>query len=194
MPLTGNLPHWAPGLGHSVEQVDGRWFVETSMGRVGFAFAPRNEYGILDPVTLPSGEIIYNPMRVIRAGNGSEVVFTLRRLPNMSYDDFARDAATVAARSCAAQGVARAPHLGRFLAGAAGWASSTARARNSDCSLSFTSRQQSSGRSPTASARSRRRRDRASGRARRVACRAPAWRSAPPGVRHSAARSCRHAW
>jgi polyketide cyclase/dehydrase/lipid transport protein len=30
-----NLPEWAPGLGSSVEQVKGRWFVETSMGRVG---------------------------------------------------------------------------------------------------------------------------------------------------------------
>jgi hypothetical protein len=55
-----NLPEWAPGLGSSVEQVDGRWFVETSMGRVGVAFAPRNEYGVLDhdvtclPGHLPS--------------------------------------------------------------------------------------------------------------------------------------------
>jgi len=64
-----NLPEWAPGLGSSVEQVDGRWFVDTPMGRVGFAFAPRNTYGVLDhDVTLPSGEIIYNPLRVIRRG------------------------------------------------------------------------------------------------------------------------------
>ena len=70
-----NLPQWAPGLGSSVENVDGQWFVETSMGRVGFAFAPHNDYGILDhDVTMPSGEIVYNPMRVIRAGSGSEVV------------------------------------------------------------------------------------------------------------------------
>jgi Polyketide cyclase / dehydrase and lipid transport len=59
-----NLPEWAPGLGSSVEQIDGQWFVETSMGQVGFAFAPRNTYGVLDhEVTLPSGEVIYNPMR-----------------------------------------------------------------------------------------------------------------------------------
>jgi hypothetical protein len=93
-----NLPQWAPGLGRSVENVDERWFVETSMGRVGFAFAPHNEYGILDhDVTLPSGEIVYNPMRVIRAGSASEVVFTLRRLPNMTDEDFAGDAEAVAA-------------------------------------------------------------------------------------------------
>ena len=92
-----NLPQWAPGLGSSVENVDGRWFVETSMGRVAVAFAPRNDYGVLDhDVTLPSGDVIYNPMRVMRAGSGSEVVFSLRRLPGMSDEEFAADAAAVA--------------------------------------------------------------------------------------------------
>ena len=92
-----NLPEWAPGLGSAVENVDGQWFVETPMGRVGFAFAERNEYGILDhEVTLPSGEVIYNPMRVIRDGDGCEAVFTLRRMPGMSDDEFERDAKAVA--------------------------------------------------------------------------------------------------
>lgn len=93
-----NLPEWAPGLGNSVEHVDGQWFVRTPSGRVGFAFVERNPYGVLDhDVTLPSGEVIYNPMRVIPNGNGCEVVFTLRRLPGMSDEDFARDANLVQA-------------------------------------------------------------------------------------------------
>jgi hypothetical protein len=93
-----NLPEWAPGLGSSVEQVDGRWFVDTAAGRVGVAFAPHNEYGVLDhDVTLPSGEVIYNPVRVISDGTGSEVIFTLRRLPGMSGEDFERDSGAVAA-------------------------------------------------------------------------------------------------
>jgi hypothetical protein len=93
-----NLPEWAPGLGTSVEKVGEEWFVETSMGRVGFAFVERNDHGVLDhDVTLPSGETIHNPMRVIRDGTGSEVVFTLRRLPNMTDEEFARDAEAVAA-------------------------------------------------------------------------------------------------
>ena len=46
---------------------------------------------------MPSGETIYNPMRVIPDGTGCEVVFTLRRLPGMSDEDFARDAGLVAA-------------------------------------------------------------------------------------------------
>jgi hypothetical protein len=93
-----NLPRWAPGLGDSVENVDGRWFVDTTSGRLGFAFVERNRYGVLDhEVTLPTGEIVYNPMRVIPDGDGSEVVFTLRRLPDMSDEDFERDAGLVQA-------------------------------------------------------------------------------------------------
>ena len=93
-----NLPQWAPGLGAAVENVDGQWFVQTPSGRVGFAFVERNKYGVLDhEVTLPSGEVIYNPMRVVPAGDGCEVVFSLRRLPDMSDEDFARDAGLVQA-------------------------------------------------------------------------------------------------
>jgi hypothetical protein len=93
-----NLPQWAPGLGSPVEKVGERWFVETSMGRVGFAFVNRNQYGVLDhDVTLPSAEIVHNPMHVIADGIGCEVVFTLRRLPGMSDEDLTRDADAVAA-------------------------------------------------------------------------------------------------
>jgi Polyketide cyclase / dehydrase and lipid transport len=93
-----NIPEWAPGLGNGVENVDGRWFVDTSMGRVGVAFAERNPFGVLDhEVTLPSGEVVYNPMRVVRDGDGCEVVFTVRRRPGMSDEEFAEDAAAVAA-------------------------------------------------------------------------------------------------
>jgi hypothetical protein len=48
-------------------------------------------------VTLPSGEVIFNPMRVVTHGDGSEVVFSVRRLPDMSDEEFARDAALVQA-------------------------------------------------------------------------------------------------
>ena len=93
-----NLPRWAPGLGSSVEKIDDRWFVETSEGRAGFAFVPRNEFGVLDhDVTLPSGEVVSNPMRVIADDHGCEVVFTLRRRPGMSDEDFEADADAVAA-------------------------------------------------------------------------------------------------
>ena len=93
-----HLPAWAPGLGRSVENVDGRWFVETPAGRAGLTFVERNEFGVLDhEVTLPSGDVIYNPMRVVPNGDGCEVVFSLRRLPGMSSEDFERDAGLVQA-------------------------------------------------------------------------------------------------
>ena len=93
-----NLPRWAPGLGSSVTEVDGQWFVDTTEGRVHFAFAPRNDLGVLDHyLTLKSGEIIYVPMRVIADGSGSEVVFTLRRRPGMTDEEFEADGTAVAA-------------------------------------------------------------------------------------------------
>ncbi len=67
------------------------------MGRVVVSFAPLNAFGVLDHhVTLPSGMTVYNPVRVISNEAGSEVVFTLRRQPQMSDADFARDAGMVA--------------------------------------------------------------------------------------------------
>jgi len=69
-----------------------------SRPRVVVAFVKRNELGVLDhDVTLPSGETVHNPMRVLPDGRGCEVVFTLRRGPRMSDEDFDRDAAAVAA-------------------------------------------------------------------------------------------------
>jgi uncharacterized protein YndB with AHSA1/START domain len=92
-----NLPRWAPGLGSSVENVAGQWFVETATGRVGITFAPPNEFGILDhDVTLPSGEVVHNPLRVIAADPDCEVVFTLRRPPGLTDEEFEADAAAVA--------------------------------------------------------------------------------------------------
>ncbi|WP_406466800.1 SRPBCC family protein [Streptomyces hirsutus] len=94
-----NLPAWAHGLGGSLERIDDRWVAKSSpMGRVVVAFAPRNEWGVLDhDVTLPSGETVHNPVRVLVDGSGSEVVFTLRRQPGTSDAAFERDARTVAA-------------------------------------------------------------------------------------------------
>jgi hypothetical protein len=67
------------------------------MGRVTIAFTPRNDFGVLDhDVTLPSGETVYNPLRVISDGDACEVVFSLRQRPGISDEDFQRDADSVA--------------------------------------------------------------------------------------------------
>lgn len=95
-----NLPAWAPGLigDGSVEQVDGAWVANAPMGRIVITFAERNPYGVLDhDVTLPDGQVVSNPLRVVPDGEGSELTFMLRRRPGMSDDDLAADRAAVAA-------------------------------------------------------------------------------------------------
>jgi hypothetical protein len=94
-----NLPVWAAGLAEAaLKQTDDGWVAESPMGRVMVSFVERNEFGVLDHVvTLPSGERVYNPLRVIPDGEGCEVVFTVRRRPIMSTDEFDRDVTAVAA-------------------------------------------------------------------------------------------------
>jgi hypothetical protein len=94
-----NLSSWAAGLAHQdVELVDGQWVVDSPMGRVVVAFAPSNDFGILDhDVTLPDGETVRNPMRVIPNGDGCDVVFTVHRRPGMSATEFAADVDAVTA-------------------------------------------------------------------------------------------------
>ena len=51
-------------------------------------------------VRLPSGEAVYNPLRVIPGGVGEprcEVLFTVRRRPGMTDEQFNADEAAVAA-------------------------------------------------------------------------------------------------
>ena len=94
-----NLSSWAAGLAHQdVELLDGVWVVESPMGRVAVEFAPSNQFGVLDhEVTLPSGETVNNPMRVIPNSEGCDVVFTVRRRAGMSETEFAADRDAVAA-------------------------------------------------------------------------------------------------
>jgi hypothetical protein len=93
-----NLPRWAAGLAGTTVDHDGeQWFTDSPMGRVSFRFAPRNEFGVLDhDVTLPDGQTVSNPLRVIGDGDGCEVVFTLRQRPGMSEEELERDAEAVA--------------------------------------------------------------------------------------------------
>ena len=94
-----NLPKWAAGLAGSRVEHDGeQWYTESPMGRVSFTFAPPNDFGVLDHlVTLPSGETVYNPLRIIGDGAGCEVVFTLRRRPRVGDDEFEADVRAVTA-------------------------------------------------------------------------------------------------
>lgn len=56
-------------------------------------FTERNSFGVLDHYVITGpGLEIYIPMRVISNGTGSEVIFTLFRLSDMSDEKFAEDA------------------------------------------------------------------------------------------------------
>ena len=91
-----NLPKWATGLSSYIKNVNGDWIAESPMGRVKIKFTDKNKSGILDhDVTLPSGAKVYNPMRVFPNNNGSELIFTLYRRPDMSGQMFAEDVKAV---------------------------------------------------------------------------------------------------
>jgi hypothetical protein len=91
-----HLPRWASGLGATLEQIAGEWVAEGPAGRATVRFAERNPFGVLDQfVSLASGQEIYVPLRVIANGPGSEVIFTLFRLPGVSDEQFAADAAWI---------------------------------------------------------------------------------------------------
>jgi hypothetical protein len=83
------LARWAAGL------------ADPALADADVEFAPQNPFGVLDHVVrLPSGDQVYNPMRVIPAGGGEprcEVVFTLRRRPGVTDAEFETDADAVAA-------------------------------------------------------------------------------------------------
>jgi hypothetical protein len=91
-----NLTQWAGGLARSVTRAGDGWVVEMPQGPVGFRFVAGNTLGVLDHiVTIAPGVEILNPMRVVPNGTGSEVLFTLFKLPAMLDHEFAADAAMV---------------------------------------------------------------------------------------------------
>jgi len=94
-----NLPRWASGLAGTITpdaDGDGSWTASSPMGKVTIRFADRNPFGVLDhDVTLPSGETIHNPMRVVPNASGCEVSFTLFQRPGTSDSDFESDARAV---------------------------------------------------------------------------------------------------
>jgi uncharacterized protein YndB with AHSA1/START domain len=93
-----NLPRWAAGLAQADVQRDGdELLVDSPMGQVRVRFVERNTLGVLDhDVTLPSGTVVANPLRVVPHPEGSEVIFTVRQI-ELTDEEFERDVALVAA-------------------------------------------------------------------------------------------------
>lgn len=91
-----NFPQWVNSFCLSVRETEDGWFVETPTGFVGIQFLPANGFGVLDHVvTLPDGQSILNPMRVVANGEGSEVMFTLFQNAGRTDEQFEEDAQMV---------------------------------------------------------------------------------------------------
>jgi hypothetical protein len=92
-----NLPRWAKGLAEGPIEVRGATLlVKSPMGEVGVRFVDRNAQLVLDhDVTLPSGEVVHNPMRVLPNAKGSEVVFSVFRRPGVDDEEFRSDTRAV---------------------------------------------------------------------------------------------------
>ena len=76
----------------------------TSLGTLAIRLATPNNLGVLDHYLTPAGgEPIYVPLRVVANGSGSELLFTLFRLPRVSDADYAADAALVRQDLCSLQ-------------------------------------------------------------------------------------------
>ncbi len=89
-----NLPRWA--FFESIARDGDRWLATTRGGTVSIRFVDDNPFGVLDHCVRVAPDVeIYVPSRVIRNGAGSEVMFTLFRLGEMTDESFEGDAQTV---------------------------------------------------------------------------------------------------
>ena len=92
-----NMPLWASGLASGLTRDGEDWIADGGpIGNVRVRFAPPNDFGVVDhTVTLPSGLVVENALRIVPNGDGCEVMFTLLRQPDMDDAAFESDAAHV---------------------------------------------------------------------------------------------------
>lgn len=91
-----NLPKWVPSFFRSIRKDGEYWIADSPLGEAKVKFVEKNNFGILDHyIDLPNGLKVYNPLRVIKNNEGSEVVLTLFRLPGVSDEEYNRDAKSV---------------------------------------------------------------------------------------------------
>ncbi|TGK03859.1 SRPBCC family protein [Leptospira semungkisensis] len=92
-----NFPEWASGLCKSIQPLEnGEWLIDSPMGELKAVFTEKNQYGVLDhTVIFGPDKKVNNPMRILANDQGSELVFTLFQLPEMSDKKFEEDAAWV---------------------------------------------------------------------------------------------------
>jgi len=94
--VPANFEQWAAGLGNGFHQVNGEWIFGNPDAPTKIRFTPKNEFGVADHTVMlqPDAEI-YVPMRVVANEEGSEVIFTLFRRPEMTDQQLEDDSAAV---------------------------------------------------------------------------------------------------
>jgi hypothetical protein len=91
-----NFPKWAAGLSNSLQKTDRGWVANTPAGDAIVEFSGPNAFGVLDHrVQMPGRPEVYIPLRMVANGDGTEVELMLLRQPDMSDNDFERDAALI---------------------------------------------------------------------------------------------------
>ena len=87
-----NFPKWSAFITEIREQ-GSIWIAQTPTGTVQISFTTKNQYRVLDhDVTIPSGQIIHVPMRVLpNDRHGSEVIFSVFRQENMNEVHYEED-------------------------------------------------------------------------------------------------------
>ena len=91
-----NFPAWLAFVKSIARQSENVWNAETSLGQISFELVPQNDFGVIDQVvTLPDDSKVSNILRVVENNEGSEVIFTLFRMPGRSDAEFEEDAQAV---------------------------------------------------------------------------------------------------
>lgn len=91
-----NFALWAAGLADSLRPDGDRWVADTPAGEAEVRFSQPNDHGVLDHHVLLAGEAeIYIPLRMIPNSEGTELIFTLFRQPEMDDAAWDRDEALV---------------------------------------------------------------------------------------------------
>ena len=91
-----NFARWAAGLGRRFEAAGEDWTAEDQDGRpIRIRFAKPNAFGVLDHTVFSGEDVIPVAMRVVPNGTGAEVMLTILRMPGMTDQAFAADAAAV---------------------------------------------------------------------------------------------------
>lgn len=87
-----NFPKWSAFI-TEIREHGSIWIAQTPTGTVHISFTTKNQFRVLDhDVTIPSGQIIHVPMRVLpNDRHGSEVIFSIFRQEYMSELQYAED-------------------------------------------------------------------------------------------------------